>query len=517
MIKKTHNNWAIYLTLIVIGVSAIARGEPFDGLTLFANLYGNNTFLIDNSGEKIHTWSSNYNCGFIAYLMPDSTIWRTDFYPGSVMQGSGSGGLIQQYDWDGNIIKSIFWSDSNHQQHHDICLMPNGNILFISWERKTPEEARAMGRLNAIYDIWSEEIIEYDPVGDSVVWEWHVWDHLIQDVDSTLPNYGVVREHPELIDINLGTVPEGDWLHFNSVDYNEERDEIVLASFFLNEIYVIDHSTTTEEARGHTGGRHNKGGDILYRWGNPQNYDRGDSTDRVFYGAHGPNWIRPGVWGAGDIIVLNNGDRPGTRNDYSEIFQITPPLDSNGFYYIHPDSAFGPKTPTWYYSNRPSFFTQLLGGVFRLPNGNTFVTLGMSSHFVEIDSGGMVVWSYNPTPGERIARAIKYPRDYLSGVKERKEKSISSCRIEPPTPNPFSRSTILRYQTPVPGRVKLSVYDAIGRRVGLLFDRVENAGRFEVCWTPKRSLSAGVYFVRLELTSLDGSKRLVANQRIVKE
>jgi hypothetical protein len=38
-------------------------------------------------------------------------------------------------------------------------------------------------------------------------------------------------------------------------------------------LWVIDHQTTTAQAASHTGGRYNKGGDLLYRWGNPQTYD----------------------------------------------------------------------------------------------------------------------------------------------------------------------------------------------------------------------------------------------------
>ena len=86
-----------------------------------------------------------------------------------------------------------------------------------------------------------------------------------------------------------------------------ERDEVIVTSHNLHEVFVIDHSTTTEEARGSTGGRHGKGGDFLYRWGNPQNYDRGTSADRVFYVVHGANWIERGLEGAGNILVRQRG------------------------------------------------------------------------------------------------------------------------------------------------------------------------------------------------------------------
>ncbi len=89
-----------------------------------------------------------------------------------------------------------------------------------------------------------------------IVWEWYAWDHLIQDYNASKENYGVVGDHPELIDINYGISSSlSDWLHANSIDYNEKFDQILISVHNFNEIWVIDHSTTLEEAAGHTGGR----------------------------------------------------------------------------------------------------------------------------------------------------------------------------------------------------------------------------------------------------------------------
>src|SRR5262249_45333410 len=153
---------------------------------------------------------------------------------------------------------------------------------------------------------WTEAIFEVRPTrpsGGEIVWEWHAWDHLVQDFDRNRKNYGYVAAHPELVDINFNTQTP-DWLHFNAIDYNPALDQIVVSSRILSEIWVIDHSTTVKEAADHSGGRSGKGGDLLYRWGNPQVYRAGSPADQRLFNQHGVHWIAPGLPGAGHLLVF---------------------------------------------------------------------------------------------------------------------------------------------------------------------------------------------------------------------
>ena len=80
----------------------------------------------------------------------------------------------------------------------------------------------------------------------------------------------MVSEQPELIDLNFDNQDgHPDWLHSNSIDYNEELDQILLSVPHFDEVWIIDHSTSTEEAKGHIGGNSAKGGDLIFRWGKP--------------------------------------------------------------------------------------------------------------------------------------------------------------------------------------------------------------------------------------------------------
>ena len=501
------------LVLAALLLPASTLAQAYDGLTLYNTMNSRTVRLIENSGQTVNSWSCNSNVAYIPYLMPDSTIWRPGVYSGASMRGAAYGGLIEHYDWNGDVIESFTWSNSNHQQHHDIQPMPNGNVLVVSWEKKTSSEAQAVGRQNIYSDIWPPEIVEYDPVGDSVVWEWHLWDHLIQDVDPGKPNYGVVGEHPELFDINLGSVGPmgGDWIHVNAVDYDETRDEVVFCSHTMDEFYIIDHSTTTAEAAGHTGGRHGMGGDILYRWGNPQNYDRGTSEDQHFFVVHGANVIRSGLRGEGNVLIFNNGDRPGRNDDYSSVEEIVPPRDSSGLFIVPPDSAFGPDEPEWLYSNPGTFYSNHLSGAFRMPNDNTFMVEGTRGRITEVTYDGTVAWTYNI--GSQLGRAIKYPRDF-TGIAEENEPDAMRQVAMRVAPNPFRNSARVRWTMAQAGPVMLTVHDATGRRVATLADGRFDAGSHEARLGPDASLAAGIYFCRLATES--GSGRRVETLALVR-
>ena len=278
-------------------------GEAEPGYVLYAPLLGDMTFLIDAKGVVVHAWKSEYAPSGTIYLLDNGNLLRGAREPKiEVFKGGGQGGRIQEFSWDGKILWDWKYATTNHLLHHDIEPLPNGNILAIAWEAKSAKEANRAGRrpdLTPQAGIWPDHIIEIEPRRPNdarIVWEWHMWDHLIQNYDAEKANHGDPSQHPELIDINgdgeppkvdpaelarlkaLGYVPAGakqsdigsDLLHINAVAYNAELDQIALSTPRFNEIWIIDHSTTTEQAAGHSGGRWKKGGDLLYRWGNPR-------------------------------------------------------------------------------------------------------------------------------------------------------------------------------------------------------------------------------------------------------
>ena len=399
---------------------------PFDGYTLFAPMQSNTTYLINNSGEIVHTWESDSRPGLAAYLLENGSLLRTSA-PGTihpVFYGGGACERVRKIAWNGTVAWEFEYSSDQHIAHHDVAALPNGNVLMVAWEYKTEEEALAAGRNPLLLgdgELWPDHIIEVEPTGatgGNIVWEWHMWDHLIQDYNSTRENFGVVSDHPELIDINfIGGRGRADWTHTDSIDYNEEFDQILISVHNFGEIWVIDHSTTTEEAAGHTGGNSGKGGDLLYRWGNPQTYRAGDENDQIFFAQHDAQWIDPDCPGAGDILVFNNGLN---RLDgaYSSVDEILPPVDGNGHYSLTPGPAYGPEEQNWIYTAEypPDFYSQSISGAQRLPNGNTLICDGRGGVLFEVTFEKQTVWEYlNTLPSiwtNNVFKARRYGRDF---------------------------------------------------------------------------------------------------------
>ena len=416
---------------ITVGVT-ISTPDVTPGYVLFNQLEDETTYLIDNAGRLVHSWETTTPPGNAMYLTDDGLLIRCgDPGPNPVFSAGGDAGLIEALNWDGDVVWSAVISDSQQRAHHDIAVLPNGNVIAIAWELMTPAEAIAAGRNPATLPdgaLWPEKLIELEPDGaggTNVVWEWRMRDHFIQDFDATKANFGVVADHPEKIDINFRLNNSADWIHANSIDYNAERDEILLNSPRFREYWVIDHSTTTKEAAG-------PAGDIKFRWGNPEAYDSGTSADTVLYNQHDAHWIKPGVAGAGRISVFNNGQgRP--EGAYSSIDEVLPPIDGGTGAYVLDGDVFGPPSLTETYVADPpeSFYSSFISGSQHQPGGNLLICEGAFGRFFEVNSTGEIVWEYinpitasgplvqgQPVPGgagstqNRCFRAERYLPDF---------------------------------------------------------------------------------------------------------
>ena len=401
----------------------VNTASAYPGYTLMAPMHDKTTYLLNNQGQYVHKWTSEYEPGRAAYLMENGHMFRA----GMVMQGGpstggGEGGRIEEFDWAGNLVWAIDYYSSTYIHHHDFKVLPNGNVLMLVAEKKTLAEVIAAGFKTNLLDssIFTQgymlpdclvEVTPTRPYGGIVVWEWHLWDHMIQDADSSKNNYGVVANNPQLIDVNgPGIKIPQFWNHVNGIDYNTELDQVMLSIRGNNELFVVDHGITTAQAASHVGGRYNKGGDILYRWGDPQQYDRGTVSNRQLFQQHHTHWVAPGLPGAGNILIFNNGLGRG----YSTINEIVPPVDGAGNYSISPGVAFAPTAPTWTYMTSPTtnFYSSEISGCQRLPNGNTLICEGIKGNLFEVTTAGQIVWRYIcPVTSEILSQGSTVPID----------------------------------------------------------------------------------------------------------
>ena len=445
---NSSHSFAALAGIVVVAASAggqdrtvgLIQGGPdaSAGYTLFSPLSSTPTYLIDNDGNLVNSWTADtYPVGNSVYLLEDGSLLRcSDQGPakGSVMIGGGDGSNVKRYDWNGELTWDFSYNTPQHRLHHDICPIPGSdNVLMIAWEYKSEAEAIEAGRNPADIaqgSLWPLHIIEVEPAGlteGNIVWEWHVWDHLVQDFDPTADNYGVVADNPGKVDINFFRNGNADWIHANAIDYNPELDQIVISTPFLSEAWIINHDTTTEEAAG-------TAGDLMYRWGNPQAYDRGTAADQKLYFNHGVNFVPAGFPGEGNLIVFNNGNgRP--EGAFSTVEEFTPPMNRDGTYVIKGSAAYGPEASEILYVADPptSFYSSGLSGVQRLPNGNTLICKGRNSgaspiggFFSEITPGGDEAWYYvnpsgpsgvltqgdDPSGLQNVFACLRYAPDY---------------------------------------------------------------------------------------------------------
>ncbi len=384
-----------------VGLTYCQTGA-FEGYTLFPPKHRGEVYLIDMLGRVVHSWeSSTYEPGQSVYLRENGNLVRAVMLPNAQNIGGGEGGRIEEYDWDDNLVWAFDYAGDGYTSHHDIAVMPNGNLLLLAIEVKEVAEAVQAGfEPNGIQEgyVGPEYVVEVAMTGPEsyeVVWEWHVWDHLIQDYDPNVDNYGDPFQHPELLDVQGGA--PAFWNHANSIAYNADLDQIVISARSHNEVWVIDHSTTSAEAASHEGGAHGHGGDFLYRWGNPSNYGSGNEDDRMLFAQHDSQWIEDDCPGAGNLLIFNNGEnRPGNVG-YSTIDEWTPPMESDGSYpELSQGEAWGPEELAWQYKADPpeDFYSAEISGAQRLPNGNTLICEGLNGRFLEVDEAGTILWEY---------------------------------------------------------------------------------------------------------------------------
>lgn len=357
--------------------------------------------LIDACGEVVHQWTNDSlrRPGNSAYLTPmGNLVWahRPANFQGDAIWAGGGGAVIEGRTWDNAIQWSYTLNDSTGRLHHDFALTNTGTVLAIAWERIDSTAAVEAGRNPELLEdgeLWSERIIELMPNesgGADVIWEWRIWDHLVQDFDSTKANFGNPALTPDRVDLNFGTPSSAapDWLHMNSIDFNPSLEHILLSVPTFDELWIIDKAAPENG--------------LIWRWGNPEAYASGTSEDQHLHYQHAARWLdapyHQGSPDFGKIAVFNNRN-PGATGPFSSAHLIAPELiadEESSTYAMNETGTFAPVgfDWTWTAPTPTDFFSSGLSNFERLPNGNNLILSGRTGEIFEFTATGDTAWYY---------------------------------------------------------------------------------------------------------------------------
>lgn len=469
----------IQLSLLVLLTVTVTSAQNFNGFALYNSQGSSTTYLIDENQNIAHTWNMTTECNYTVQLKKNGNLIRgtkgntSVFSTGNIAAG---GGIVQEIDPDGTIVWEYIYANSDHISHHDLTLVGD-NVLLTAYEKKSSTELNAAGFNNASSEKWPTHFVELAPDGSggaNIVWEWHIWDHMCQDIDPNATDPTIlytqnISDHPELIDINMiqsqgGPGGGGDWFHVNGVDYNEDLDQIVFSSRFASEIYIIDHSTTTAESATHSGGNSGMGGDILYRWGNPSNYGMGTTGSQIITSAvHDARWItNDGRPNGGYLQIFNNS---GVSNNVSAIDGIETPIDpATGYTYLRTSGqAFAPSSYTTRYECAYSASGQSASD--RMSNGNIYVNAsggqGGTGVMYEVDASGNIVWGpYNADSQKGFRYECDYPG--IIALETYMNTATTSC-FTATSINDIDDDIISIFPNPTSGLVNIAINQSLSK------------------------------------------------------
>ncbi len=530
----THTNFIInaFIVAFVFFLFTPKVSALSDGFILCGAYAGKSTVLLDKNGNVAHTWNhgdlidtlNGYSC----YLLENGDLLRTAQVPINIKEPSGAiprQGAINQIDPSGKLVWRYFLTNDTFMLHHDMKPLPNGNVLAVTFVVQTKAQMAAAGVDTTIIrggmgtgskTIMSERIIEIKPrlpEGGDIVWQWNMFDHVIPKEQAS--------EHPELISGGINrTLLSGQWVHLNGIDYSAVTDLIVFSSRLFSELFVIDHGTTAQQAKSHSGGARGKGGDILYRWGKPANY--GMTGGYTLDCLHCTNWIPEGHKGAGNILFFHNNSAAAQ----SEAVEIAPSKDGGGNFQVTPGQLIGPAEPTWKFAPGDGFYSPFMSSAIRMANGNTIIqeaypsASGMmvgstdaddttgNSMLWEVTPNNEIVWKYRMKLKSGLesgiggfkqaynpAKIMYYPSDY-TGIKNlflRLGGQSARRDAQPAAAFPgmyVNRITRLIELTGVTG-CEIGLYSPQGKKV---FGAVSRSSRFEFS---ARDLPRGIFFVRI--------------------
>lgn len=404
LVALAANAWA-WPSVYPTGTTLYDPESSFNGYTLFSPMNGargatdfyskpGQAYLIDMNGNVVHEWKLPFPAGLHVELLPNGHLLatgRTDRMEPKdrlsvKLDLDGIAGWIYELDWDGNIVFKYY----DQGMHHDFEKLANGNYLFVSFE-PLPNEISEKVR-GGIYGtefpgglMFSDKLVEVNRKG-KVVWEWHAYEHLDVDIDIIGPIH-----------------PRVEWQHINDIDEAANGD-LVFSARHVDCVYVLDKKTGNIKSRfGNTAYLDDETGTLRVRDFGSMVVGRKNTT---LGGPHDAHEIEPGLPGAGNIMVYDNGMYTNT----SRALEFN--AKTGEVVWESTDTSIGRR-----------HFSSFISGAERLPNGNTLICSGANGRFFETTPENKIVWEYinpyltNSMFNYTVFRAHRYAPDYCKNFK----------------------------------------------------------------------------------------------------
>lgn len=360
-----------WLTNRPIGLTHSDEGA-FPGYTLFCSVMGHHATMVDMEGQIVHQWHHDEGIQHLKLLDNGNLLIQTVPLKdaGGRENSGGSAGAMIELSPTGETV----WEHRDIAQHHDYQRLANGNTVYLAWE-PVPSEFSSKIKGGHHHDEdpelpWGDVVREVNPAGE-IVKEWRSWEHLDFDEDVMCP----LESRKE-------------WTHANSLEVLDNGDWLI--SFRLTSTIAIVNPDS---------------GDIVWRHG-PN---------------HAPETHDPKKWGSGELshqhnaqvlengnmLIFDNGCHRKRGPSFSRIIEIDKETREFVWSYAAPTIL--------------AFFSFMVSGCERLPNGNTLITEGASGRIFEVTNKHKVVWEYispwslpgkfGPSPA--VFRSYRIPYDDL--------------------------------------------------------------------------------------------------------
>ena len=373
--------------VIPTGVLYYDSDLAYDGynlITPYTKTPNRFSYLFDNEGRIVHILKTEAESDHCATFTEQGTFLRNQGGAGSRFNSR-----LNEYDWDSNLIQEYRPADPRDEfypadgAHHGHWRMPNGNTLQIFYRSYLPTEAAAAGMEVSNWDAYHRPdiIVEFDPDGN-IVWEWDTFQHMHAPGETDLAiRYAQVDP--------LFKPTSTDWQHSNAVNYDPERDWVLLSVTGFDEIWAIDHNPESPTYL-----------DIVWRYGSPMNWDPQGATypsatvdehgaididygDKVFYTMiHDVRWSPVSK----NISIYNNSGFP--DNPGSIAMAINPDTDEIEFTYPAISGGRGAYTVS------EQFLSPRHASAQELPNGNWLIHVADNMLTREVTSDGTIAWEF---------------------------------------------------------------------------------------------------------------------------